>query len=166
MWFDKRRDLGLALVVAVLVAPAAVLATDLETLEVTAMRGQSAEQSRRDRYECHNWAVEQTGVQPIQQDPESERAAERAQRINKVILGSAIGAAIGGILRGNKDGRSSDAADGALAGAVAGAAAGAIAGEIAAKREEPEPIDDYARALAACMAGRGYELRDEAGELL
>jgi len=62
MWFDKRRELGLTVVATVLVAPGAVLATDLETLEVTAMRGQSAEQSRRDRYECYNWAVEQTGV--------------------------------------------------------------------------------------------------------
>ena len=41
-----------------------VAAEDLGALVVTGQRGQSLEQTRRDRYECHNWAVEQTGVVP------------------------------------------------------------------------------------------------------
>jgi len=166
MWLDKSRILGLAVVATALVTPGAVLATDLETLEVTPLREQSAAQSRRDRYECHNWAVEQTGVQPVREDPEAERAADREQRVNKVISGAAIGAVLGGILRGRDSGRHSDVSDGALEGAVAGAAAGAIAGQIASKRDEPEATDDYIRALAACMTGRGYELKDETGERL
>ena len=28
-------------------------------------RGQTAEQTRRDRYECHNWAVEESGESPV-----------------------------------------------------------------------------------------------------
>src|SRR6201996_3142948 len=30
--------------------------------------GQSPEQTERDRYECHNWAVQQTGVDPSRAD--------------------------------------------------------------------------------------------------
>jgi len=38
-------------------------------------RGQSAEQTQRDRYECHLWAVSQTGVDPsMDQADDSERA--------------------------------------------------------------------------------------------
>ena len=40
-------------------------AEDLRTLEVQRLRGQSQEQTRRDRYECHNWAVEQTGGEAV-----------------------------------------------------------------------------------------------------
>src|SRR5688572_32578196 len=47
----------------VLVALPATAAEDLRALEVRALRNQSQEQARRDRYECHNWAVAQTGGQ-------------------------------------------------------------------------------------------------------
>ena len=43
------------------VASPAAVAQDLRALEVQGQRGQTQEQARRDRYECHNWAVEQSG---------------------------------------------------------------------------------------------------------
>src|SRR6201996_5798888 len=33
--------------------------------------GQSPDQTERDRYECHNWAVQQTGVDPSRADASS-----------------------------------------------------------------------------------------------
>src|SRR5688572_14177213 len=59
MWSGK--PLFAALVLASLPAAAA---EDLRALEVHGLRGQSVEQARRDRYECHNWAVAQTGQAP------------------------------------------------------------------------------------------------------
>jgi hypothetical protein len=43
--------------------------------------GQSSKQQADDRYECHRWAVSQTGFDPIQQSggtPEAQRAGKRA----------------------------------------------------------------------------------------
>lgn len=161
-----QRCSGLAAsVVPILLVFGAAHAADLASLHVIPMRDQSADDARRDRYECHNWAVGQTGAQPVRHDPEAEKANDKAQRVDKVITGAAIGAAVGGILRG-RDWHRDAAADGALGGAVLGAAAGAIAGQVASNRDEADPDEDYLRALAACMEGRGYELRDANGEAL
>ena len=59
---SSARPLAAALALAAALPAAA--AEDLRALEVQGQRGQSLEQTRRDRYECHNWAVEQTGGSP------------------------------------------------------------------------------------------------------
>jgi hypothetical protein len=131
---------------------------DLSAIRVLPERSQSAEQSRRDRFECHNWAIEQTGSVPERADPVQDAQARKAERADKVVAGAAVGAAVGGIVRGN-DSHGRDAADGALGGAVLGAVVGAILGRdrqsdenaAAAVLETP-----YVRALSACLEGRGY----------
>ena len=147
---------------AVLVALAlpASAAEDLRALEVQGQRGQSLEQTRRDRYECHNWAIEQSGESPAAvpavDEPQGDQRERRRERIDRAIVGAAIGGAIGSIL-GN--GRRRDSSDRVLAGAAAGAAIGAAtAGEGASRREaeETEEPSDYLRALTACLEGRGY----------
>lgn len=162
---SHRRLAMIFAVAAIVLAGGAAQAADLANLQVIPEHNQSAEEARRDRYECHNWAVGQTGIQPVRHDSEADRAEDRAQRVDKVIAGASIGAAIGGFLRG-RNWRRDEARDGALGGAVLGAAAGAIAGEVAAdkKEQEPEADADYLRALAACMEGRGYELLDGSGD--
>jgi hypothetical protein len=150
------------LVVACL--PAAAV-EDLRALEVQGQRGQSLEQMRRDRYECHNWAVEQTGEAPAAVPTGTEPARDgerelRRERVDRAIVGAAIGGAIGSIL-GN--GRRRHSSDRALAGAAAGAAIGAataghergVATEAEAEAGEPS---DYLRALTACLEGRGYSV--------
>jgi uncharacterized protein YcfJ len=159
MW-SSNASLGALLVVACL--PAAAV-EDLRALEVQGQRGQSLEQTRRDRYECHNWAVEQTGeapaAVPTDTDTEPTRDGERElrrERVDRAIVGAAIGGAIGSIL-GN--GRRRHSSDRTLAGAAAGAAIGAAtAGNErgpGAEVEADEP-SDYLRALTACLEGRGY----------
>jgi hypothetical protein len=52
-----------------------------EQLYIYPQRGQSDEQQAKDRYECHRWAVEQTGFDPSQPDgnvPEAEHAGKRS----------------------------------------------------------------------------------------
>jgi len=141
-----------------LAAAAALAAGDPAAIEVQPGRSQTAEQMRRDRYECHLWAVEQTGTVPQRYDAESEEHERRGERVDKVITGAGIGAAVGAIVRGN-DSRGRDAADGALGGAAIGAAIGAIVGrDRRDKREEAadEAFDAYFRAISACLEGRGY----------
>jgi outer membrane lipoprotein SlyB len=130
----------------------------LSDIEVVPLRGQAADLARRDRYECHNWAVAQTGgvpaAGPSREEVEREQRAERTARI---ITGAGIGAAVGGILGGSRGHR--DAADGAVAGGIIGAAAGAIAKPRDTEAEaENQAFMDYFRALSACMNGRGYAL--------
>src|ERR1700676_1343874 len=59
--------------------------------------GQSAEQTERDRYECHVWAVQQTGVDPSRADA---GAYERVvvQPANPPGSGTAVGLIGGAIL--------------------------------------------------------------------
>ena len=135
-------------------------AIDLSKLQVTPQHGQSADQARRDRYECHNWAVEQTGETPSANPGPQQSAADaakRADRINRIITGAAIGASIGGLIGAGHD---YNPGEDILKGAGVGAAVGAATGAAHEKKQEAatpeEPGSNYLRALTACLEGRGY----------
>jgi hypothetical protein len=133
-------------------------AIDLSKLQVTPQRDQSADQMRRDRYECHNWAVEQTGEVPISTPaPEQSAvdAAKRADRVARIATGAAIGATIGGIFGGGHN-YGEDIVKGAAVGSVVGVATGAAHDKKQQKQAGTEPGTDYLRALSACLEGRGY----------
>lgn len=121
-------------------------------------KGQSNEQLSKDRYECHLWAVQQSGFDPS--NAQANQSSPQAQQK-------------GGILRGGARGAAAGAAIGAIAGdAGKGAAIGAAAGglkrgfqKLDSKKAEqsqaaaPSPVQDaYNRALGACLSGRGYSV--------
>src|ERR1700688_258552 len=129
--------------------------------------GQSAEQTERDRYECHVWAVEQTGVDPSRGDASAyERViVQPANPPGAGTVAGAIGGAIlGSIIAGPRD---------AGAGLIIGGATGAIVGSASdpsarARARQTQPqinqsapagrarADSYRRAIGACLTGRGY----------
>ena len=165
----KRATMSSGRFVAALVLAAALPAMgaeDLRALEVVGQRGQSLELTRRDRYECHNWAVEQTGESPpaatiVAQQTEDEKRALRRERIGRAIVGATIGGALGGLF-----GDHHEPNEAVLGGAAVGAGIGALtagAGRKGAK-EEPEGPSDYFRALTACLEGRGYSISLPAAE--
>ncbi|HEX6999854.1 MAG TPA: hypothetical protein VF322_17105 [Gammaproteobacteria bacterium] len=157
MWSGERRFALLAAAALGTLGASAGRAVeiDLAALEVVPQRGQAPDRARRDRYECHNWAVEQTGVVPLRPPARDERKVRRAERVARVINGAAIGAGIGGLVRAVQD---RDPDNGVLAGGAIGAAVGAATG----RRREREALDaeanDYLRALTACLEGRGYRV--------
>jgi len=157
---SSSRFYALAAAVLVVGVPAWA-AEDLRALEVVGQRAQSLEQTRRDRYECHNWAIAQTGETPIAAPTNADEPREpdrdlRQQRIERAVIGAVIGAGVGSVL-GN--GRHRDSGDRVLAGAAAGAAIGAAtAGNSREEEAEPEEPSDYLRALTACLEGRGYSV--------
>jgi hypothetical protein len=121
-------------------------------------QGQSAEQQSQDRYECHVWAVQQSGFDPSA-PPQAQAAPPQRQR--------------GEVLRGGARGAAAGAAIGAIAGdAGEGAAIGATAGALKrgfekrdrsrAAQSAPPPSnaesDAYTRAMKACLQGRGYSV--------
>lgn len=151
---------------AIAIAAPAGATIDLAALQVAPQRGQSADQARRDRYECHNWAVEQTGVTPQAAPRGDDKAADddedtreqRADRINRVLTGAAIGAGVGGLARATQH---KDASNGVLAGAAVGAAVAASTKRGRNRKpaaETDQEGNEYLRALSACLEGRGYSV--------
>jgi len=131
--------------------------------------GQSAEQTDRDRYECHVWAVQQTGVDPSRSDGNPyERVV--VQPANPPGTGTAVGA-IGGAILGALIAGPRNAGAGLLlggaTGAIVGTASDASAQQYANQTQAQinasmvsgrARADSYRRALGACLQGRGYTI--------
>src|SRR5262249_13764232 len=130
-------------------------------------------QQDRDRYECYNWAVKQTGYDPSQRRPHpADRVAVVPQPAPNAgaIGGAATGAIVGAAV-------TRDAGKGAIVGGVAGALLGSAADAWAKQQPEQEAraieaqrerrydrADDreaagYRRAMSACLEGRGYTVK-------
>jgi hypothetical protein len=137
-------------------------------------QGQSAEQLDRDRYECSNWATQQTGFNPSAPNvPPHERV--RVVSGTPPGAGVAVGAVTGGIL-GAAVSSPRNAGAGLLLGALVGGALGAgaeasanaqaqaqaNAGVDARTQAQAARIErkaaDYRRAIGACLEGRGYSV--------
>jgi Glycine-zipper domain len=125
-------------------------------------QGQSQDQFGRDQYECHNWAQNQTGVNPAQPAPAaSAPMPEQGGAVRGAARGAAVGA-IGGAIGG-------DAGKGAAIGAGVGAVAGRMRqnernqqAAMAAQQQQAAQqgnLQRYEQAYAACMGGRGYQVR-------
>jgi hypothetical protein len=137
-------------------------------------RGQTPEQLDRDRYECHSWAVKQTGFDPsIPGVPPHQRVVIHGPPPpppgSGVVAGAITGAVLGAIIAGPRD-----AGGGAAVGAIAGAAVGGVAEQQQAQaahdaegraieRARPPAQEEragaYRRAITACLEGRGYSVR-------
>ncbi|MFO1224761.1 MAG: hypothetical protein U1E90_16840 [Burkholderiaceae bacterium] len=118
----------------------------------------------RDRYECYRWAVRETGVDPgmtpVREVP-PPRAAVRDG--GEVAAGAATGAIAGAVVAGPRRG-----AEGMIIGALFGTLVGAAAQEsrvqsaeaVYARRQAQAqvPMDNFRRAMGACMQGRGYRV--------
>jgi hypothetical protein len=172
--------LSLSLLV-VLIAPPLLAAKALAQSSDIFMypaKGQSQTQQDRDRYECHSWAVKQTGFDPSKSMPQAAMAAppppatyQPSQRhiARGAGRGAALGA-VGGAIAG-------DAGKGAAAGAAMGGLAGGFrrrderrqqyaqqqyqqqqyAQQHAAHQSAQQGQSSaYNRAMSACLQGRGY----------
>lgn len=128
-------------------------------------KGQSEEQLERDRYECHTWAVQQTGFDPSRND---------AQTYQRVVVQPAPGAGtaagmIGGAILGSIIAGPRDSGFGALFGAATGAMVGSAAdanAQVQAQQTQQEinqrsaedrgRVQAYRRAISTCLEARGY----------
>ncbi len=123
-------------------------------------KGQNQQQQSKDRYECHTWAVGQTGFDPSR--PQTVQATAPAQPQGQVLRGATRGAAlgaVGGAIAG-------DAGTGAAAGAAMGGLFGAMRrmDQARASQQSYQVVNAegraaYDRALGACLEGRGYTVR-------
>jgi predicted lipid-binding transport protein (Tim44 family) len=131
-------------------------------------RGQTQEQQNRDRYECHVWAVQQSGFDPTRQvaqaapAPAPPPSAVTTSPLRGAARGAAIGA-VGGAIGG-------DAGKGAAIGAGTGALIGGIRRREQIRQQQAyqqyaqtqqsgsssAQLSTYNRAMQACLQGRGY----------
>jgi len=133
--------------------------------------GQDTYQQSMDELECYAWAQEQSGVNPMNIDANSEAAAAAArQQTADATTGAAVGGAARGAVGGAAIGAiAGDAGTGAAVGAVVGGVRGrrakvvaeeqaAQAGAAQAEAAADEQLATFKRAMSACLEGRGYSV--------
>ena len=132
----------------------------VDDLYVYPTKNQSEEQIGRDKQECHDWAVKQTGVDPVKMASEPAPSA-KAGAASGAAAGAGMGAARGAI-EGDPG-----------AGAMQGAARGGLIHVLRARRQMEQQhetytqaqqvretqLQNYDRAYSACLMGRGYTVR-------
>ncbi|MGH8607357.1 MAG: glycine zipper domain-containing protein [Gammaproteobacteria bacterium] len=151
-----------AVLAGILVACSCAIAWAQGDLMIYPKKGQSPEQMGKDRYECHVWAVQQSGFDPsmpqqVQAAPSTSSEPARRPLLGGAARGAAAGAAIGAI--------AGDAGKGAAIGATAGGlkrGAENIDRRRAAQSMPPPQNnagnDAYRRAIKACLEGRDYSV--------
>lgn len=122
-------------------------------------------QQKADEFECYEWAIEQSGIDPLDL-PKVEAAPVQAGptggAVKGAVRGAAAGAAIGAI--------TGDAGQGAAVGATAGAMRGRRAGKQAQAQQnnqaqasvaatEEQMKESYKKAFSVCMEGKGYTIK-------
>jgi hypothetical protein len=127
-------------------------------------KGQSPDQQKKDEYECHQWAVQQTGYDPTKQSAAPAAAPKPATTATGTtpgagVRGAARGAVVGEVVGG-------DAGAGAAAGAAVARsssrrqnAAQAQQSQQSAQQAQSSQQATYGKARAACLEGRGYTVK-------
>ncbi len=133
-------------------------------LVVFPSNSQTQKQQKEDEYSCYMWAMDQTGIDPLNL-PKVEAQVSSGPTGGAVVGaagGAAAGAAIGAI--------AGDAGKGAAIGAVAGGLRGRRAGmqaqaqqnaqsKGAADQANAEVKNTFIKAFSACMEGKGYTVK-------
>lgn len=132
-------------------------------------KGQSKQQQDKDKYECYEWAKQQTGFDPMAQPtataPPPSQEAKQGGVVKGAARGALAGVAIGAI--------AGDAGKGAAIGAAGGGLLGGMRRRDQQTREEAEREQwanqqaanyeqnrsKYNRAFCSCMEGRGYTVK-------
>jgi hypothetical protein len=128
-------------------------------------KGQSQAQQKKDEYECYKWAVDQSGIDPLNL-PKIEAPPEQTGPTGGAVKGAAKGAAAGaaiGAITG-------DAGEGAAVGAVVGGLAGRRQGKAAQEQanaqaqasvsaQEKERAETFKKAFSVCIEGKGYTIK-------
>jgi len=134
-------------------------------LYVFPSKGQSQAQQKKDEYECYNWAVGQSGIDPLH-PPTVEAAPVQSGPTGGAVRGAAKGAAAGAAIGAIAGDAGTGAAIGATAGAMRGISQGKQAqaqanqqSQADAAAKEQAMKDSFAKAFSACLEGKGYTIK-------
>jgi hypothetical protein len=153
-----RRFVFAAFVTGVLVAPMAAA----QELYVYPKNGQDKDQQEKDEFDCYRYGRDETGFDPMvvptaTAPPPEQKGSVLGGAARGALLGAAVGA-VGG-----------DAKKGAGYGAAGGGVMGGMRKNSSKKKQDQWEQDqsqnyannrnNYNRAYAACLEGRGYTVR-------
>lgn len=132
-------------------------------------KGQSPQRMEKDKFECYNWAKNETGFDPMKPPPPTTPPPVQVKSKAGVFRGAAGGAVVG-LATGSL---MSEAAKGAAIGAASGALIGGVRKNKHQTKEEQkqqqweqeqaailqEKRNGYNRAFGACLEARDYTVR-------
>jgi hypothetical protein len=128
-------------------------------------KGQTQQKQKEDEFECYKWAVEQSGIDPLnlpKVEAPPPQTGPTGGAVKGAAKGAAAGAAIGAI--------AGDAGKGAAIGATAGAIGGRRQGKQAqaqanqqsqanADAQNKAMIESFQKAFTVCIEGKGYTIK-------
>jgi hypothetical protein len=129
-------------------------------------QGQSPAQIERDRYECYQWSVHQTGVDPNRAGHPYEQVLIAPAPGMGTATGAVGGAILGSLLAGPRSAGLGFLLGGATGAIVGSAADGNAQAQVAqaqsrvseARAADREHLQEFQRANSACLSGRGYSV--------
>ena len=130
-------------------------------------KDQKPEQQSLDEQACYSWAVQQSGVDPLNMTPTKAQPVDKSPD-GSVLAGAAVGAMGGAIVGSMAHGHhhhGGAAAAGAMVGAMAGAAHKSKKdaqkeqqAQQAAVATDKAKIDTFKKAYTTCLQGKGYSV--------
>ena len=124
-------------------------------------KGQSQEQTDKDKSDCFLWAKQQTGFDPMTSAPPQQAQAQSGQAVRGAARGALLGVAVGAI--------AGDAGKGAAIGAASGGLIGGMRrrdeqNQQAAQQQQQaagyaQQQSNFNRAYEGCLEGRGYSVK-------
>ena len=145
--------------VSALLLAALPLSGFAQNLMVYPARGQTPDQQSKDRYECHTWAVQQSGFDPSSGAAPPQSSTQQGSLGRETLRGGARGAAAGAAIGAIAGNAGAGAAIGATAGGLKRRFAQKDANQAASSAAANDAANNYNRALGACLTGRGYTVQ-------
>lgn len=151
----------LPMVVGVLCASASVQAD----LYVYPQKGQSTEQTDKDKHECYGWAKGKAGFDPMAAPKASTPAPKVEEKKGGAVKGAAAGAVAGKVLGNSSKTTKKSAAAGAVVGGAKQGSDNKKQQQAKTDWEQKEASNyaanrnEYNRAYGACLEGRGYSVK-------
>jgi predicted outer membrane lipoprotein len=128
-------------------------------------KGQSNEQTEKDKFSCYGWAKGQTGFDPMKVPTTTTAPPAQAKASGGVIRGGLGGAALGAIIGDSSKSAKRGLAAGALIGGVRQNSSNRATEQKTQQWQQQESSNyannrnQYNRAYSACLEGKGYTVK-------
>jgi len=150
------------IITALLFSAGTALASELY---IYPAKGQSSEQQDKDKFECYNWAKNDTGFDPMAVPTTSTAPPSGQTKSGGAVKGALGGAALGAIFGSSSKTTKRSAAAGGLIGGVRQSSSNRQVEQNRQQWEQQESSryannrNNYNRAYSACLEGRGYTVK-------